>query len=224
MVIRLLPLIAGIAPFAGITLAFIIGVNAESLPSCIPYIDGCTSISSTGRRMPGALLFRAVMFPQAAILAFLWYFSVRWLVALSPADKPTSLILAFGLVGAFALILYVTFLGTKQPFYELMRRYGIYLYFLGTIVGQLALAIAVFKLARKRAMRSLQRYGAILLWFSALPFALGILNMILKAVLENADRAENVIEWNVALVMQGYFVALYGAWRNTGFSADVRVG
>lgn len=72
-------------------------------------------------------------------------------------------------------------------------------------------------------MRSLQRYGVVLLWFSVLPFALGILNMILKAVLENADRAENVIEWNVALVMQGYFVVLYSAWRSTGFSADVRV-
>ena len=223
MVIRLLPLIAGIAPFAGITLAFVIGVSYDALPSCIPYIDGCTSISSTGRRMPGSLLFRAVMFPQAAILAFLWYFSVRWLVALSPDDKPTSLILGFGLVGALALILYVTFLGTKQPFYELMRRYGIYLYFLGTIVGQLALAIAVFKLAKKKAMRSLQRYGVVLLWFCVLPFALGFLNMILKAVLENADRAENIIEWNVALIMQGYFIVLYTAWRSTGFSADVRV-
>lgn len=223
MVIRLLPLIAGIAPFAGITLAFMIGVSYDALPSCIPYIDGCTSISSTGRRMPGSLLFRAVMFPQAALLAFLWYFSVRWLVALSPTDKPTSLILGFGLVGAFALILYVTFLGTKQPFYELMWRYGIYLYFLGTAVGQLALAIAVFRLAKKKAMQSLQRYGVVLLWFCVFQFALGILNMILKAVLENADRAENVIEWNVALVMQGYFIVLYKAWRTTGFSADVRV-
>ena len=223
MVIRLLPLIAGMAPVVGITLAFMIGVSHDALPSCIPYIDGCTSISSVGRRMPGSLVFRAVMFPQAALLAFLWYFSVRWLVALSPADKPSSMILAFGLVGALALILYVTFLGTKQPFYELMRRYGIYLYFLGTAVAQLALAIAIFRLAKRQALRSLQRYGSVLLWFCVLPFALGILNMILKAVLENADRAENVIEWNVALIMQGYFIALYSAWRSTGFSADVRV-
>ena len=223
MLIRVLPLIAGVAPIVGIHLAFLLGVSNDVLPSCIPYVEGCTSISATGRRMPGSLMFRAVMLPQAVVLAFLWFFSVRWLDALSPRKKSTTLILASGLFGALALILYVTFLGTKQPFYELMRRFGIYLYFLGTAVAQLALAITLFKLATREAMQSLRRYAVVMLWFCALPFALGILNVILKSVLENADHAENLIEWNVAIVMQGYFLVLYSAWRATGFTADVRV-
>lgn len=224
MLIRVLPLLAGVVPVVGINIAFLLGVDSGVLPSCFPYVDGCVSISATGRYMPGSLLFHAVMLPQAVVLAFLWYFSARWLGALSHGRSSSTLVLASGLFGALALILYVTFLGTKQPFYELMRRFGIYFYFLGTAVAQLALAVSLFRLAKQQAMQTIRRYAAVLLSFCVLPFALGILNLILKSVLENADHAENLIEWNVAIVMQGYFVVLYGAWRVTGFSVEVRVG
>ena len=49
MVIRYLPLVAAVVPIIGINLAYWIGVDNGTLPSCIPYVDGCTSISSTGR-------------------------------------------------------------------------------------------------------------------------------------------------------------------------------
>jgi hypothetical protein len=222
MLIRVLPLLAGIAPVAGITLAYWLGVNNDVLPSCNPYVDGCTSISATGRYLPGSLLFRAVMLPQSILLVVVWYLSARWLRAIAPTSKAAGAVKLFGLVGALCLVLYVTFLGTQAPFYEFMRRFGIYLYFLGTATAQLTLAIALWGHARRSAIPSLKRIAGAMLWLCALPFVLGVLNMVLKAVLDDADTAENRIEWISALLMQGYFVVLYLAWRDTGFSVEVR--
>lgn len=222
MLIRALPLLAGIAPVAGITLAYWLGVNNDVLPSCNPYVDGCTSISATGRYMPGSLLFRAVMLPQSILLVVVWYLSARWLRAIAPTSKAAGAVMLFGFVGALCLVMYVTFLGTKAPFYEFMRRFGIYLYFLGTATAQLTLAIALWGHARRSAIPSLKRIAGAMLWLCVLPFVLGVLNMVLKAVLDDADTAENRIEWISALLMQGYFVVLYLAWRDTGFSIEVR--
>jgi hypothetical protein len=224
MLIRGLPLYTGIAPVVGALLAYWLGVSNDILPACNPLLDGCTSISATGRYMPGSLVFRAIMLPQAFVLALLWYLSARWLAALSGSNRSDRILLAFGFFGALALILYVTFLGTKQPFYELMRRFGIYFYFLGTAVAQLTLALSLLKVAAKRSDAALRRYAAIMLWLCGLPFVLGVLLSFLKGFLENPDFAENRIEWIAALFMQAYFVVLYLAWRKTRISMSVRVG
>ena len=221
MLIRALPLLAGIAPVAGITLAYWLGVNNDVLPSCNPYVDGCTSISATGRYMPGGLLFRAVMLPQSILLVVVWYLSAHWLRAIAPSTKAAGAIMLSGFIGALCLVFYVTFLGTKAPFYEFMRRFGIYIYFLGTATAQLTLAVALLRHATRNTAASLKRIAAAMLWLCCLPFVLGVLNLVLKVVLDDADTAENRIEWISALLMQGYFVVLYLAWRHTGFSVLV---
>ena len=218
MIVRGLPLLAGIAPLAAMTLAHLLGISYDVLPSCIPYLEGCTSVSSIGRYEPSSFVFRAVMLPQAAVLVFVWYFAARWLTTIGPSKITTFLILFWGVVGALALVLYVTFLGTKAPFYEFMRRFGIYLYFLGTGLAQLFLALALLRHAKALEEASLRRSALVLLTLFGLPFVLGILNLILKAIIEEADAIENIIEWNAALLMQAYFVALFFVWRSTGFA------
>jgi hypothetical protein len=81
---------------------------------------------------------------MAVALPVFWYFSVKWLRALDPRWHSHAVwsIFVSGAVGALALIVYVTFLGTKEPFYEFMRRFGIYFYFLGTALAQLLLALS----------------------------------------------------------------------------------
>jgi len=214
MVIRGLPLVTGLAPLIGINVAYWIGVNADVLPSCIPYIDGCTSISATGRYPPGDRLIRAIMLPQAMLLAMTWHFAALWLRSLSPNNKAATPALVCGLVGAAALILYVSYLGTKEPFYELMRRFGIYFYFLGTVIGQLILTLG---LERSRLRQSM-------LWIVAVPWLLGLANLAQKTLRANPDSMENTIEWIVSVFMQIWFLLLYMAWRKTDFDVTVRTG
>jgi len=211
MFIRGLPLITGLMPIIGINLAYWVGGDAGTLPSCIPYLDGCTSVSATGRYPPGDRLFRAIMLPQAALLGLTWYFAVLWLRSLSPDTRLAKAVLVSGLVGALALILYVTFLGTKEPFYEFMRRFGIYIYFLGTALAQLLLTLALDQSRGRRA----------LLWLVAVPWGLGVINLVQKSLLSDSGNIENSIEWVASILMQLWFVALYFAWRRTGFSATV---
>ena len=225
MLPRFLPLLAGLMPFTAMVGAFIIGRAYDVLPPCNPVLDGCLSISATGRRPPGSFLFKALMLPYSLVLAFLWFYAVEWLRALNPklTKAASSAILISGIVGALALIVYVTFLGTKEPIYEFMRRTGIYFAFLGTGLAQLFVALALLRLARWEPWRNLLGVARILVGLSVALFGLGILNIIMRQVLEDPDAAENIIEWVAALGMQLHFVMLYGVWRATGFSASVGV-
>ena len=214
MVIRGLPIVTALAPIIGINLAYWIGVDNGTLPSCIPYLDGCTSISSTGRYPPGDRLFRAVMLPQAVLLALTWHFAVLWLKSLRPQVRASTTILVAGLVGALALIIYVSYLASNDPFYEIMRRYGIYLYFIGTVIAQIAVTASL----------AASRLRTLMGWLLATPFVLGIYNFIQKALIEDLNSVENRIEWIVSLLMQLWFVALYVAWRRSRFDIAARTG
>lgn len=222
MLIRWLPLIAGIVPFVGIHVCYVIAVKYGVLPACIPYVDGCTSISATGRYPPASFLFRAIELPVATVLIVTWYFTVEWLRALRPAlsKRVAAAILVSGVAGALALIVYVTFLGTTEPIYEFMRRFGIYVYFLGTVLAQLFVALSL----RNARDTALGRLPDVLLLLCVSPFVLGLLNLAQKAVLAHAtaDALENSIEWFASTLMQAYFVVLYFAWRRTGFDVRIR--
>lgn len=222
MITRSLPLFAGIAPIVGVSCAYWLGVRYDVLPSCMPLIDGCTSISATGRNMPGRIVFRSVMFPQSALLIVVWCLAARWLRDMTQSRNAATAITISGCIGALALVVYVATLGTKTPLYDFMRRFGVYFYFLGTAVAQLTLAISLLAHAKRTMTISLKRIATGMLWLCALPFALGFLNLALKAVLDDPDFTENRIEWISALLMQFYFVVLYVAWRDTG--ASVRAG
>jgi len=211
MFVRALPLIAAFAPLLGINVAYWIGAGNDVLPSCMPYLDGCTSISSTGRYPPGDRLFRAVLLPQSAVLAFTWYFSVLWLRSLQPAARYQAAILTSGVAGALALVLYVSYLASNDPFYEIMRSYGVYLYFGGTALAQLLLSLSLERSLLQRAM----------VWVTITPWLLGILNFAQKAIFGSLNSNENRIEWIASLLMQVWFVMLWVAWRRSGFTLRV---
>ena len=224
MVLRILPLVAGILPLIAMFGAFWLGVAHDVLPpSCIPFIDGCVSISATGRKPPGSFLFRAIMLPQAALLVALWYCTVLWLRSLDSNVRESTLtaILISGLVGALALAVYVTFLGTKEPIYEFMRRIGIYFGFLGLALAQLITAVALVRSSVVVSRVRLYTAAKYLLALCVATFVLGILNLILKSVLDDPDATENRIEWIATVLMHCYFFVLFFAWRLTGFSAAV---
>ena len=160
-------------------------------------------------------------------MAAYWLFSVAWLRSLSLIagrnEKTGSSIVVFGVAGAIFLIIYVTFLGTQGPVYDFMRRFGIYLYFLFTVIAQLILASKVLSLSSVLRMPGVERITRYQLAIAIIPFALGILNLILKETMADADTAENIIEWIFALLMHSYFLLTYFSWRATGFAGSFSV-
>jgi hypothetical protein len=227
MLLRFLPLVTGLLPIVTIHLSLLIAINADVIQACNPYIDGCTSISATGRYAPASFLFKPVMIAEAVIMIAFWLFSVPWLRSLyAAAEKPAgvgAVMAGCGSLGALSLIVYITFLGTQAPFYEFMRRFGIYLYFACTVLAQIGLAVRLGTVARSLGNPALTNIARAQLALACVPFVLGILNLLLKAILVDADQEENVIEWVFALLMHVYFVLVYLAWRHTGFRASVAV-
>ncbi len=223
MLIRWLPLLAGVIPVLAGTLAHWMGAHNGVLPSCNPWLDGCTSISSTGRHPPGSYLFRAVYLPYATILAVILYFCSAWLAVLCGNGHQAKIrtMLIGGVVAAISLIVYVTFLGTSEPIYEFMRRFGIYGYFLGTAIAQLMLSLTLAAFATQNDALDLKRLAWLMLALVSLPFVLGILNLVLKVVVDDYGAGQNRIEWITNLAMQVWFVLLYVAWRRTGFRVAV---
>ena len=227
MNMRIVPLATGLLPIIAIHICYLLGIEYASLPTCIPYLDGCTSISATGRYPPASYLFKAVMMPTSVLLCVYWVLNTAWLRAMDAAAGRSATrhgaISVLGIAGAISLIVYVSFLGTSEPFYEFMRRFGVYLYFLFSVIAQLLLAIATLRLSRDAGNDSLRRLALAQLFLSISPFAIGALNLVLKATLEDSDQAENVIEWIFALMMQLYFLLSFIAWRRSGFHATFSV-
>lgn len=225
MLPRLLPLIAGLLPLVAMLGALVIGIAYEALPPCNPFIDGCISISAAGRKPPGSYLFRMLMLPQSVVLLFLWYFAVEWLAALDEnlRARTRMAIYVLGVIGAVALAVYVTFLGTKEPIYEFMRRIGIYFGFAGTGFAQLLISLSLVRIARAAPQLGIGTHARTLLSLAAVLFGLGLLVAVLKPMLVDPDPLENRVEWLSALVMQAHFVVLWLTWRATGFQAPVEV-
>ena len=70
--LRALPLWAAVVPLVTINVCYVLGVSLDHLPACIPYLSGCTSVSSTGRIAPESLISKVGLLSSSVILALLW--------------------------------------------------------------------------------------------------------------------------------------------------------
>ncbi|MGB7181180.1 MAG: hypothetical protein WA888_03515 [Burkholderiaceae bacterium] len=225
-----LALITAFIPVVAVHISLVLAISAEAIPACVPYLEGCASISATGRNAPASYVFKPVLTVQSGLLCLYWSLNARWLNLMSTGEEtqgrsfPVIVLLGYG--AATSLIIYVTFLGTNEPFYQLMRRFGIYGYFLGTVLAQIWLALATQRVGKAHGVALCQNIGRLQLVCALFPFLLGILNLLLKAVLPEAqaDRYENIIEWVAAAMMQVGIGLTYWSWRATRFRLYAAAG
>ncbi len=198
-------LIIALLPVCAVAIAYAIAVAYETVPRCNPFMDGCTSISATGRHAPSSYVFKPAHLLQSALLALLWLRVSR--------DAPANsrlLVMAkiCGLSGAAALVVYTLTLGSQTPLYEFMRRFGIYAFFLGTVLAQLLTTVSLrTSPGTGRPVRN--PWVKLLMVLVLVPVVLGVWNFVGKAVLADPDSMENRIEWSAALAMQCWFLLLY---------------
>lgn len=196
--------------------AFFLGLWEGVANECVPYFEGCTSISRAAREGNAIFLFRGLMMPTAALLILFWHLQSIWLQQIT--QKPHRTIFILGTVGALFLILYVDFLGTEGEFYQFMRRYGITFYFAFTVLAQM-LSIRSLQRQKSSLDSKTRRYLNLQFILMILYWCLGIANVIIKATGVNwADQAENIIEWHFALYMSLYFGLTAMMWKRSEFN------
>jgi hypothetical protein len=204
-------------PVAAVHLAYGISIAHGHIEACVPYWDGCTSISRAGRHGLANLLFKGLMLPHAAQLAGFWLLAWLWLRALRPdAPRRVAATLILGVVGAAFLVLYASFLGAEGPMYQWLRRYGINVFFSFSVLAQM-LVIALLQPVPALS----RRLRCTMLGFAALLLALGLASLPLRHLAIDADRAMNALEWVYALLMALFYGLIGSAWGATGLRAEI---
>ena len=138
MKIWLLPCFLGILAILSANLVFIISITEGHVESCFPYFEGCASISASGRHGLAAILFKLTILPVMTLLTIYWLISWNYLNKItSVSTVQNKFMLITGVIGSLFGILYSAFLGSEGDVYQLLRRFGIYIFFLGTFIAQI---------------------------------------------------------------------------------------
>ena len=219
----LVALLCWLLPTAAVLITYTVSSSLGQVPACVPFFEGCTSISGAARRDPSIHIFRAMVLPTATVIAIYWLLVRAWLGHLGDHGRGRSWITALGIIGAVFLVLYVVFLGTDGRVYEFLRRYGITVYFAFTALAQLMLTARLQKLAPQAR----QAVGSDVIGFKA---AFGVSMLLLG--LANIPAAnffpqlpfDNIIAWNFGLLMHGYFGLTAIAWQRAGYRVTVSFG
>tara|TARA_B100000965_G_C19365834_1_gene658067 strand:+ start:104 stop:718 length:615 start_codon:yes stop_codon:yes gene_type:complete len=185
-------LLVAIFPFIAIHISFILSVQSEYLTLCNPYIDGCYSISRVARQPSSIIIFKILMLISAFSLFFLW----------PRLFKPNynKILILIGRIGSLFLIVYIVALGEEGFLYELMRRFGVFIFYIFTLISQWVFTLNVDSRKRrfldKIFLINIITCFQILAFFVAIPFFLFI---------ENYSYIENIIEWWITLLITLWF-------------------
>jgi len=213
---RTLALIIAILPILISNIVYLLSFYEGFLPWCIPYIDGCTSISKAARNGNSLFIFRATMIAYSILLIWFWLYVGQWLKQLyGHTTKIATMIIWLGVVGALFLIVYIDFLGTTGEVNRFMRQYGILMYFICTPIAQILLLRQHYNilpsLQKDTIKSSTLKYQ---LFIIILMLAIGIISGILDVTYTKTNESENIVEWNIALLMQLYFIGMFFIWKD----------
>ena len=185
-------LLVSIIPFIAIHLSFILSVQNEYLTLCNPYIDGCYSISRVARQPSSIIIFKILMLVSAFSLFFLWPRLFK--------SNYNKILIFIVRIGPLFLIAYIVALGEEGFLYELMRRFGVFIFYIFTLISQWVFTLNV-DLRKKRFINKIFLmniivYLQILAFLVAIPFFLFI---------KNYSYIENIIEWWITLLITLWF-------------------
>ena len=188
---------------------------------CMPYIEGCTTISQAARSGNSIFIYRATMIAYGVLLIWFWIYAHQWLNLLYDRTyKIARIMLWLGIIGALFLIIYIDFLGTTGEVNRFMRRYGILVFFTFTPLAQLLLLLQQFEIS---SLATVAKIKTVSLNSRALKFQLfilllmllaGIISIILDIAQLKTYETENIVEWNFSLLMNLYFLSMVFIWKD----------
>ena len=213
---RTLALIITILPLFISNIVYLLSAYEGSIPWCIPYIDGCTTISKPARSGNSIFIFRATMIAYGVLLIGFWIYVRQWLDQLyGHTTNMARIILWLGVVGAIFFIVYIDFLGTTGEVNRFMRRYGILIYFVCTPLAQILLFRQHYNilpyLQEGVIKPRILQYQLVII---VLMLVIGIVSGALDVTHTKTYERENIVEWNLALLMQLYFLGIFFIWKD----------
>jgi hypothetical protein len=202
-----------IVPLLAVVGAYIIALVQGYDASCIPFVEGCTSISRAARYDDAIFWFRGLMLPLVSLLVLYWIYHRRWLVQLVGAHYRHTVILWLGILSALALSIYVNFLGSEGDVYRFMRRFGVTFYFGLAMLAQLLSIYSLYHV-RESLTRSVNRLVTGQLFLVGAQWLIGLGSLAITIMQPDyKDQANNIMEWNFALMMTIYYAISAILWK-----------
>ena len=208
--LRVLGFICFILPISTVIISYTISVKLNLVQACIPNLEGCTSISRTGRYAPVKFFFKPMMYMYAVFLLLYWY---NFIIELNNFKINEKKFFWLSIFSVLFLVLYVSFLGEGKN-YDFFRRIGIYIYIFFTVITQFLinkkLLINKEEIKKKFKIKyiKLNYFLTLFLLISGL-IALPIL--IIK--IENFPQIKNIISWNYFFLIQLYFLFSFFSFK-----------
>ena len=208
-----LPLAIAVTLTVATHLALWLSIRDGHVPACIPYFEGCTSISRAARHGLGNHLFRLLVLPTALLVGVFWWLSARW------CQGAGRLLTVLGAIAAVSLAVYATFLGTDGDVYRYLRRNGVVLFFGASFLAQLVFLRDV------RLRSEYPSNARCLRWTCVWMLALGVAHLVALAVAGGSDfqdRFENAMEWLLGLGLVAWYVFVAMLWRRSRYALELR--
>jgi len=218
--VRALPLWAAALPLVTINICYLVAIGMHHLPACIPYISGCTSVSSTGRLPPESLIFRAGMLPLAVVVMLFWRRCSTFLEIGGQSRIWLIAIRLSGVIAALSLLLYTVTLGFPGNAYQILRRTGIDGFALGNYIAQVLFVLSY----RHMKIAATEKFWRWLLAICVAMPAIAIVGEVAKWLDAPRHAVNNVMAWNSLVLQCTYFVAVSRLWRYHEFAGGFRLG
>lgn len=224
MSVRVIALLTGFIPILTINITYLISSHFHHVPSCIPYLEGCSSISATGRQLPETLFFKAAIISAAILVILYWKLSAECL-SLLQGERSTAMriIEILGITGAVFLIVYVVALGYAGDQYQTQRRIGSSLFFSLTFLSELLFTRLLGKIAQGVRSHSVYPFYRWNLVLCVLLMIMGLVSIPLPVYMASPSKWENIIEWNYAVVLFLHFILNAYLWKKVGFRLNYQV-
>ena len=213
---RTLALIITILPLLASNGVYLLSAYEGFIPWCIPYIDGCTTISQAARSGNSIFIYRATMITWAVLLIWFWIYAQQWLNLLyGHTTKVARVILWLGIVAAIFLIIYIDFLGTTGEVNRFMRRYGIMVFFIFTPLAQLLMLRQHYHISSSKPEFAIKPVVLHCQLFTLLlMLIIGIISITLDVTQNKTYENENIVEWNFSLLLNMYFLGMIFIWKD----------
>ena len=204
--LRLLSLACFVLPILTVIISYIISIKLNLVTSCIPNLEGCTSISRVGRYEPVKYFFKPMMYFYSLLIFFFWFFFSK---KLKSKNIQIEKINFFFFTTVLFLCLYITFLG-ESKLYSFFKRIGIYFYILSIILAQFYSNKLLIK--NKEKIKKFFKFKIVKgnYFLSLFLIILGIFLLpILVLKIENFPQIKNIISWNYFFLIQIFFLIFF---------------
>ena len=209
--LRVLALICFILPTTTVIISYLVSVKLNLVTSCIPNIEGCTSISRAGRYVPVKYFFKPMMFLYAIFLFLFWYNFLEKIKTTNVSEKKFFWFATFSIL---FLILYIVFLG-EGKIYEFFRRIGIYIYIFFTVITQFLISKKLYFIKPQITKNFIFQFIKLNYFLTLFLIISGIIILpILIIKIDNFPQIKNIISWNYFFLIQLYFLFSLFSFKN----------